>query len=158
MKKLPSVPTSWKGVIGVSILIVMIISMSMQVQSWLDARERAAMAASCDRRVLEVRSEFTSRAIERDDVVKQVKELAEGIHQDVQDTLKLLRQRVPVTDKIARKVDAIDDKAHAAVAEAKSAKVEAAKAARAAEANSTVPPVATGAINETVRAINRGSK
>ncbi|WP_186166463.1 hypothetical protein [Burkholderia gladioli] len=158
MKKLPSVPTSWKGVIGVSILIVMIISMSMQVQSWLDARERAAMAASCDRRVLEVRSEFTSRAIERDDVVKQVKRLAEGIHQDVQDTLKLLRQRVPVTDKIARKVDAIDDKAHAAVAEAKSAKVEAAKAARAAEANSTVPPVATGAINETVRAINRGSK
>ncbi|WP_181278695.1 hypothetical protein, partial [Burkholderia gladioli] len=114
--------------------------------------------ASCDRRVLEVRSEFTSRAIERDDVVKQVKELAEGIHQDVQDTLKLLRQRVPVTDKIARKVDAIDNKAHAAVAEAKSAKVEAAKAARAAEANSTVPPVATGAINETVRAINRGSK
>ncbi|WP_186092255.1 hypothetical protein [Burkholderia gladioli] len=158
MKRLPSVPTTWKGVFGVAILVVLIISMSMQVQSWLDARERAAMVASCDRRVLEVRSEFTSRAIERDDVVKQVKELAEGIHQDVQDTLKLLRQRVPVTDKIARKVDAIDDKAHAAVAEAKSAKVEAAKAARAAEANSTVPPVATGAINETVRAINRGSK
>ncbi|WP_186055692.1 hypothetical protein [Burkholderia gladioli] len=158
MKKLPSVPTTWKGVIGVVILVVMIVSMSMQVQSWLDARERASMAAYCERRVLEVRSEFSSRAMERDDVVKQVKELAEGIHQDVQDTLKLLRQRVPVTDKIARKVDAIDDKAHAAVAEAKSAKVEAAKAARAAEANSTVPPVATGTINETVRAINRGSK
>ncbi|MGX5880071.1 hypothetical protein MJS38_06345, partial [Burkholderia gladioli] len=158
MKKLPSVPTTWKGVIGVVILVVMIVSISMQVQSWLDARERASMAAYCERRVLEVRSEFGSRAMERDDVVKQVRDLAEGIHQDVQDTLKLLRQRVPVTDKIARKVDAIDDKAHAAVAEAKSAKVEATKAARAAEANSTVPPVATGAINETVRAINRGSK
>ncbi|WP_334037303.1 hypothetical protein [Burkholderia gladioli] len=158
MKKLPSVPTTWKGVIGVVILVVMIVSMSMQVQSWLDARERASMAAYCERRVLEVRSEFSSRAMERDDVVKQVRDLAEGIHRDVQDTLKLLRQRVPVTDKIARKVDAIDDKAHAAVAEAKSAKVEAAKAARAAEANSTVPPVATGTINETVRAINRGPK
>ncbi|WP_186035186.1 hypothetical protein [Burkholderia gladioli] len=97
MKRLPSVPTTWKGVFGVAILVVLIISMSMQVQSWLDARERAAMAASCDRRVLEVRSEFTSRAIERDDVVKQVKELAEGIHHDVQDTLKLLRQRVDVS-------------------------------------------------------------
>ncbi|WP_141755088.1 hypothetical protein [Burkholderia plantarii] len=156
--KVPQIPSTWKGVLGVVILIVLIVSMSMQVQSWLDGRERAAMAAACERRVLSVRDEFSSRANERDDVVNRVKGLAEGIHQDVQDTLRLLRQRVPVTDKIARKVDAIDDKARAAAAESRAAKDEASRAARAAEANTTVAPMAAGAINETVRAVNRGSK
>lgn len=120
--------------------------------------ERDEIRAQCNAQVIAVRDEFRSRADERDGVVAQVAGLVSESLRIQNETLDLLRKRAPVTDSIARRVQSIDSKASAAASEARSAKVAAARAARAAEADAPVPAHSATAINDSVRAVNQGTK
>jgi methyl-accepting chemotaxis protein len=161
-KNLPQVSPKWKGGIGLTMLAALLFSGGMQVQSWRDSDVPATLTAACDRRVLLVRDSFTKQAAERADVVTQVKEIAKEIQdtaaqikKDVNDIQANLAERKPVTDKIARKVDQIDNKASAAAVEARKASVAAAKAAQVTEANSAAPVKSISKINKSIEEVNK---
>ncbi|SDV49179.1 hypothetical protein [Chitinasiproducens palmae] len=123
-----------------------------------ERHEREEIRAQCKAQVLAVRDEFKSRADERDSVAAIATAQSEASLQLQREILDLLRKRAPVTDRIAQRVQSIDSKATSAAAEAKAAKLAAARAARAAEADAPVPAHSAAAINDSVRAVNHGTK
>ncbi|SMP72028.1 hypothetical protein [Noviherbaspirillum suwonense] len=156
---------TWKAILGIAILVVLLIFTGMQIQAWRESAERSALIAAgqetlatCERRIISVRDYFGNQAAERAEVVEEVKRLADETLRIQKETLSLIQRRAPVTDRIARKVEQIDAKATTAAVAATDAKVEAARAATALESSTPVTPKAAGEINDAVRAINRSHK
>lgn len=148
-------PTHWKVAAGIAILCTLLVFAGMQVQSWRNETERAVLLASianlnaeCERRVGAVREHYAQEAKERSGVVDQVKVLADKTLQTQQATLDLLKERMEVTNEIARGVTQLDHKATSAASEAKAAKDEARRAVRAAEVGTAASRAAAVAVRK----------
>jgi hypothetical protein len=148
-------PYTWKAVSGFTMLTALLIFTGMQIQAWRDASERERLIAAsqstiatCERRIVAVRDLYSRQAEERASVVEEVKYLADQTLTIQKETLAMLKSRAPLTDKIARQVEEIDNKATEAAAESKAAKVEARRAVRAAEVGTAASRAAAVAARE----------
>lgn len=139
-----------KGVAGLVIIAIVVFSSGMQVQSWLNGEERAALRRQYTEDLQQARADYDLNAKNRTNIVDEVSRVSAETLRIQKETLDLVRALAPQTAELAKTAKRIDRKSGLAAREAKKARVAADQAA---DAASDITD--TKSINAKIRAANR---
>lgn len=137
---------SIKGFIGILLVSAVLFVIGMQVQSWLNAEERAHLRKQYSDNLQRMQQEYNEKAKVRTSIVDEVKDLSKRTLDIQLETLEIVKKLIPQAEEMSKTVKRVDRKAGDAARESKKARV------------AIEDSKESDAINERIRQINRSIK
>lgn len=142
-----------KGFVGILLVSAVLVGIGMQVQSWLNAEERAQLRRQYSDDLQKAQSDYERNAKNRTDIVDEVRLVSAETLRIQRETLELVQKLAPQTTELAKTAKRIDRKAGEAVRESKKARAAADQAVDAVQDS-----VDTATLNAKIQAANKRSR
>lgn len=142
-----------KGFVGILLVSAVLVGIGMQVQSWLNAEERAQLRRQYSDDLQKAQSDYERNAKNRTDIVDEVRKVSAETLRIQKETLDLVRDLAPQTAELAKTAKRIDRKAGDAARESKKARVAADQAVDAVQDS-----VDTATLNAKIQAANKRAR